>query len=223
METSLHRQLKAIYGESDDRVEVVLGEYRIDAVVDGRLIEIQYSSLAAIRDKIRALCQAHTVVVVKPLAARKVLIKKAGRGGKTVTTRISPLRENVFHLFAEMVHFVNVFPHPNLTLDVLLTEQEEHRRMIKARRWRKDYKVEDRLLVGIVRRYSLRTATDLANLLPPELAQPFSTLELANAAGIPRWLAQKTCYCLRKTGAMIQAGKRGNAWIYQASKDRAAS
>ncbi|MFO0947193.1 MAG: hypothetical protein U1D30_14830 [Planctomycetota bacterium] len=223
METSLHRQLKALYGESEESVEVVLGDYRIDAVVDGRLIEIQYSSLAAIRDKIRTLCQSHVVVVVKPLAARKVLIKKAGRGGRDVTTRTSPLRETVYHLFAELVHFVNVFPHPNLTLDVLLTEQEEHRRMIKARRWRKDYKVEDRLLLGIVGRYSLRTASDLANLLPPNLTEPFSTLELAKAAGIPRWLAQKTCYCLRKTGAMIQVGKKGNAWIYQVPKDRAAS
>ena len=43
METSLHRQLKAVYAPAAAR-EVRVDGYRIDAVVDGELIEIQGSA-----------------------------------------------------------------------------------------------------------------------------------------------------------------------------------
>ena len=75
MEFSLHQQLKEIYGTSSAEYEVKLGRYRIDAVLDGTLIEIQHSSLASIRDKIRNLCQKQDVLVVKQLIVRKQLIK----------------------------------------------------------------------------------------------------------------------------------------------------
>src|SRR4051794_21308584 len=71
METTLHRQLKKHYGGEAACCEVRLGSYRIDAVADGRLIEIQSAPLGAIRDKIRTLLEQHDVLVIKPLAARK--------------------------------------------------------------------------------------------------------------------------------------------------------
>ncbi|HEX5102455.1 MAG TPA: hypothetical protein VFV87_01505, partial [Pirellulaceae bacterium] len=60
METTLHRQLKALYAGPEARTEERLEGYRIDAVrsipgggLRGRqLVEIQHGSLAAIRDKI---------------------------------------------------------------------------------------------------------------------------------------------------------------------------
>ena len=59
MESSLHRQLKELYAPSPEHREVVWDRWRIDAVRDNELIEIQHGSLSAIRDKIRdtgALC-----------------------------------------------------------------------------------------------------------------------------------------------------------------------
>ena len=55
METSLHRQLKEAYADHEARIEVRVGNYRIDVVRDHELIEIQHGSLAAIRDKVRKL------------------------------------------------------------------------------------------------------------------------------------------------------------------------
>ena len=51
METSLHRDLKALYARDDAQFEVSLGNFRIDAVSGGRLVEIQHGSLAAIRPR----------------------------------------------------------------------------------------------------------------------------------------------------------------------------
>ena len=102
-------------------------------------------SLAAIRDKIRALVENYDVLIVKPLAARKILVNKTRRGGPVKSTRYSPTRQNFYNLFDDLVHFVNVFPHRRLTLEVILTEQEEHRLPADRRRWRsKGYRVESR-------------------------------------------------------------------------------
>ena len=57
MESSLHRQLKMLYGGPAADVEVQVDGYRIDAVVRGKLFEIQQASLAALRDKVRSLLE----------------------------------------------------------------------------------------------------------------------------------------------------------------------
>jgi hypothetical protein len=69
----------------------------------------------------------------------------------------------------------------------------------------------------------LRTAEDLCDLLPAGLPSPFSTADLARLAKIPRWLAQKMAYCLRKTGAVVSVAKRGNALLYQQPPRRRAA
>src|SRR5262245_15557689 len=124
METTLHRQLKEHYGGEAACCEVRLGGYRIDAVADGRLIEVQSAPLGAIRDKVRTLLERHDVLVIKPLAARKTLIKLKKRGGVVLSKRASPRRETVCDLFIELVHFVTLFPHRRLTIEVLLTQRE---------------------------------------------------------------------------------------------------
>ena len=216
METTLHRQLKAVYCADPEQHEVQIDGYRIDAVTDGGLIEIQQAGLAAIRPKIRALLKSHQVIVVKPLVARRVLVKRKRRGGPIQSTRTSPKHATFFDLFDELVHFVGVFPHRRLSLHVLLTEQEEHRIVTGPRRRRdKGYRLEDRRLLGIVDRRELRRREDLRALLPERLPETFSTADIAHHAGIPRWLAQKAAYCLRMTKTAELVGKSGNTLLYR--------
>jgi hypothetical protein len=60
--------------------------------------------------------------------------------------------------------------------------------------------------------------------LPDDLDQQFTTADIARLSEIPRWLAQKMAYCLRQTGAITIAGKRGNAVLYTlVPHDRAAA
>lgn len=225
METSLHRQLKSYYAPNAECEEVTLGDYRIDAIDGDRLIEIQHGSLGAIRDKVRCLLEDYDVHVVKPIAVRKYLVKRKKKNGETISARFSPRRGSVFDLFEDLVHFTNVFPHPRLTLEVALTIQEEHRIAKKPRRFRgKDYRIEDRVLRSVEEQIELNTAGDLLNLIPGKLPNPFHTKDLAKAAGIQRWLAQKMAYCLRNTGAINLVGKEKNALLYEvASGDQAAA
>jgi len=215
MESTLHRQLKGLYGGSEEDCEVLVEGYRIDAVARGRLIEIQRASLSAIRSKIAELLQGHRVTLVKPLAARTLIVRRDEAGGPIVSQRYSPLRRTTYHLFEELVHFGGVFPHPKLTLEVLMIEQAEHRVTLPKRRFNgPGFRVEDRQLLQIVSRQSFQTARDFFSLLPESLPTPFQTQDLAREAGIPRWLAQKMVYCLKQSGPIAPVGKLGNAVLY---------
>ena len=177
--TTIHNQLKSHYVQDTSRHEVDLDGYRIDAIdSDDRLIEIQCASLLAIRDKIRNLTCNHSVVVVKPLAARKKLIKKAKLNGKTVSSRYSPAKQTLAWIFQELVHFTKAFPHPNLQLDVLLTEQEEIRLPPKTKSWRRKHSVHDRTLVEVQHTYSLQTVEDLWMALEVTVPDVFTRLTL---------------------------------------------
>jgi hypothetical protein len=218
METSLHRQLKARYADSADDQEVVLDGYRIDAISDGELIEIQHGSLAAIRDKIAKLLKKHRVTVVKPIVARKQLVKLKRRGGKVIGSRLSPKRGQVLDVFDELVYFTRVFPHKRLTLEVLLVEVEElrypgHGR--RRRRGKRDFQIEDQRLLSVVEAHRFRTLADLRKVLPRQLPATFHTGDLAECLEIKRWVAQRIAYCLRETGAIKSVGKQGNALLYR--------
>lgn len=217
METSLHRQLKHIYAGPDAQTEVRLGRYRIDAVCGGLLVEIQHGSLAAIRTKIAALVQRHDVLVVKPIVAKRLLLKRSKPQGPIVDRRQSPKRGRLLDLFDELLYFRQVFPHPRLTLEVPLVEIEEYRYPGhgRRRRWRRDdHVVEDQHLLRVVETHRLCTADDLRQLLPPALPTPFDTAHLAQGLDVPRFVAQKIAYCLRHTGTIVEAGKRGNTRLY---------
>jgi hypothetical protein len=218
METSLHRQLKAHYAGQRARQEVSCAGYRIDAVRRGRLIEIQHGSLAAIRDKIAELLSEHAVTVVKPIIATKRLVQLDRLGGREISRRLSPKRGELLHLFEELVYFTKVFPHPRLTLEIVLVEVEELRYPGhgKRRRWReRDFQIADQTLVGIVEARRFRTRADLRRLLPRDLPTTFHTGHLATLLKIQRGFAQKIAYCLREIGGTRIVGKEGNSLLYQ--------
>ena len=222
METSLHRQLKEAFAGPNAEQEFRLGRYRIDVKDGKRLIEIQTSGLSAIRDKISKLLEdGHPVQVVKPLVQRKRLIKLECADGPVVSQRWSPKRETWLDVFNHLVYFTRVFPHPNLKLTIPLIEIEETRcpGHGRRRRWRRDdYQRCDQQLLTIAETKNFTKPNDLNRLLGRGLVAPFDTGELAAHLDVSRTVAQQIAYCLRKTGAAEQVGKRGNGWLYRLNR-----
>lgn len=225
METTLHRQLKAHYALAGATVEQRVGRYRIDVVRGGELVEIQLASLSAIRDKVTALLREHRVRIVKPIVADKYLVKQQRAGGEVVSRRRSPKQGTLLDIFAELVHFTRVYPHPRLVLEVVLVEIEEWRYPGhgRRRRWRRnDHEVEDQRLIEVHSSSQFRTAADLCRLLPPKLPKPFHTGHIAAGLGIERWVAQRIAYCLRECGSIQTVGKERGAWLYRRTGRRGA-
>lgn len=219
METTLHQQLKHRYAEDPSQTEVAVGRYRIDAIRNGELIEVQCASLSAIRDKCQNLLQRHQLRVVKPLIMRTRIAKIKQQGGPITSRRMSPKHGCVLDVFDDLIYFTRVFPHPNLTIEVPLIHIEQLRAPAKKRRrrrWQKDYQVQDVKLESMEGSIELREPSDLLDLiqLPDEMSS-FNTADLAKSIDRPRWHAQQIAYVLRNTGALDQTSRNRSGIVYQ--------
>jgi hypothetical protein len=214
-EKPLHAALKAWYAGSNDRFEVKVDGSIIDIVRGELLVEIQTRSFSPLKRKLEKLTADHPVRLVYPIAAEKWIVRLSGDGAVPERRRKSPKRGSVFELFRELVSFPHLISHPNFSLEVLLIQEEEVRQQDLSRNWRRrGWGTVERRLVQVVDRRLFATPADLVALLPPTLAEPFTTAGLADAIDEPRWLAQKMVYCLRSMGAIAEAGRLGKATRY---------
>ena len=98
---------------------------------------------------------------------------------------------------------------------MLLTHEEELRRVDSRRRWRrKGWVTVERRLLDITDSLLIKSPDDLMNLVPAGLPDPFQTSDLASSLKRTRIVAQKAAYCLRNCGSIQQVGKQGNAVVY---------
>jgi hypothetical protein len=215
METSLHRSLKLHYCTPDSRTEAAVRGYRADVLRKGLIVEVQASPLGAIARKVADLVKHHRVLVVKPITRRKLLLRQSARDGEWDLRRLSPKTGRLLDVFDELVRFTRVFPHPNLSLEVVLIDEEELRVPRPRRRFRqRDYRVHDRRLITIVARRQLVSAYDLLDLLPSGPPNPLTSETLAAHLGCQPWFARRVAYTLRHCGAARMTGKIGNRLVY---------
>lgn len=200
-----------------DLLEVPVGRFVIDIVRQGTLIEIQTSGFSSMRSKLDVLLDGHRVTIVHPIAQRRWIVK-GPHDGKPSTRRKSPKHGAVFDVFAELVSFPSLVDHPNLSIEVLLIDEEEVRRFDGNRSWRRrGWAVVERRLLDVSARARFEVPEDWLALLPAGLPMPFTTADLADAIDRPRRSAQQMAYCLREMGVLEVTGKRGNAFEYRAS------
>jgi len=215
-EGPLHAALKSWYRLPGDELEVPLDGLQIDMVRGDLLIEIQTSSIATMRPKLERLLPRRTVRLVHPVPAVTWIVRVEGGERRELGRRRSPREGRLEDAFDELVGLRGLLAHPNLSVELLLTHEEEVRELQPGRAWRrKGWVVVERRLVDVVKRLLIRDALDLRGLLPPGLPRSFTTGHLAEKLGIRRSLAQKMAYCLRESGAIETVGIQGNALRYR--------
>lgn len=178
-----------------DELEVELDGFVIDIRRSDTLIEIQTGSFAAMGKKLDRLLGAHRMVIVHPIAVETYLHKPGAKA------RRSPVRNDIYALFDELVSMPTVLDHPNLALEVVLAEVDKIQRADPAlRRRRGGWRTIDRRLRAVRAHHRFDTVEDLAALAPVELPAEFTTADLAAAAGTSRVRAQRMAYCMRANG-----------------------
>lgn len=218
-EKPLHASLKEWYARPGDRFEVRVDRFVIDIVRGDLLLEIQTASLSSMKAKLTQLVQSHRVHLIYPIAQVKHIVK-SGADGTPESTRKSPKRGRAVELFREMVSFPELLAHPNFTLEVLLTREEEVRCPARNLNWRRrGWKVEERRLLEVLESRQYREPKDWNAFLPKD-RDPFTTADLAGALAVRRDLAQKTAYCLHKAGVTRLVGKKVRANLYSAREEK---
>ena len=217
-EKPLHASLKRWYSQPGDGVEVPVDGFVIDLVRDELLIEIQTRGFSGMKRKLRKLLDlGHTVRIVHPIAAEKVIVKLDETGAE-ISRRRSPKRGAPADVFGELVSFPAWINESGLEIEIVLTHEEEIRVHEPGKAWRrKGWVVVERRLVGVVDGAAIAGEDDLRKFLPDELPAQFTTAELATAIGRPRRIAQQMAYCLREAGVIAAVGKRANAYLYEVS------
>ena len=214
-ESSLHAALKDAYARPGDRLEAAVDGYVIDIVREGLLIEVQTGNFTAVKTKLARLLPTHKIRLVHPIAQAKWIVRIQADGETVISRRKSPKRGRPLDLFRELVRLPALLADPNLSLEIVLTHEEEIWRDDGRGSWRrKGWSIHDRRLLEIAGQVRLNAPADLLTLLPADLPDPFTTADLAQAAACPRNLAQKAAYCLRQLKLIATAGKEGRAHLY---------
>lgn len=196
-ESSLHAGIKDFLAQPGDRFEVRLHGFVIDIVRDDLLIEIQTGSFGALGNKLDRLLGEHRIRIVHPIAVDRWIARPGKRPRK------SPRHGSMLDLFAELVSLPTLLDHPNLSLEVLLIDEEQLR--VDGRRGER--RSMDRRLRAVRETRRLEEVAELVALLPIGLEEPWTTADLARAAGISRRLAQSVAYCLRMNELVVEQGR----------------
>jgi hypothetical protein len=220
-EKHLHAALKAWYARPGDPVEVRVDGYVIDIIQDGVLIEIQTGNFSSIKRKLIRLTTNHAVRLVYPIAFEKWILKPSSHFSEELARRKSPKRGCALDIFSQLVSFPALIQNKNFSIEVLMTQEEEFRRHVPGRAWRrKGWIIEERRLLDVVERHFFHNPIDFLELLPPSLPAAFTTTDLARTLKISRRLAQQAAYCLRKMDTIASIGKQNRSLLYQRIKTK---
>ena len=141
-----------------------------------------------------------------------------------IRRRKSPKHDSVFAVFDGLTSIPTLLDHPNLTIDVVMTVEEDvrmkdsgtgNRGRSGRRRYGRDWTRIDRRLVEVARTHRLTGMADLFALVDTDLPEPFTTLDLARAMRSPQRLGQQAAFCFREAGVSEICGKAGNALLYR--------
>ncbi|MBL4889772.1 MAG: hypothetical protein JKX97_07110 [Candidatus Lindowbacteria bacterium] len=224
-ERSLHASLKTWLERPGDVFEVEIEGFLIDIVREEKdlLIEIQTKNFFALKRKLAILLENHQVRLVHPITSEKWLVKYDDSGEKVLERRKSPMRGKISDVFEELVSIPELFKNSNLTLQLLMIHEEEHRRDDgEGSRHRNGWSIKDRKLIEVSRSHLFSGPLAFRDFLPKGLPSEFTTTDIADASGEPRWVSQKVAYCLKKMGAIRQIGKRGRSYLYSQDKSSVA-
>lgn len=212
-ESPLHAGLKVLVAEPGDEFEQTLGNYVVDIRRDQQIIEIQTGNFSSIRQKLETLLQNYAVHVVHPIAHQRWIVNQLDP--ENPKRRRSPVTQGLEVAWAQMVSIPSLIAHPDFSLELVLTLQDEVR--VKDRSTRKKWRVLERRLLEVIDRMLIQNPRDLVRLLPASLPETFTTQDISNHSGWSIDISQQAAYCLRHSGAAEQTGKRGNALVYRLS------
>jgi hypothetical protein len=214
-ESSLHMALKQFYIQDGGFSEWWLDGYWIDVYQRGQLIEIQTGNFGSLRSKLESLLEEFPIRLVYPIPRQRFIVMR-DQDQTLLWRRRSPKRGRYEDLFNELVYIVQFVRHPNFSLEVLITSEEEQRQKDGLGSWRRrGVSILDRRLIGILDRSLFLEPSDYSRFLDPVTSQQFTNRDLASQLSISNRLAAKITYCLSQFGLIDKIGKRRNAFLFQ--------
>ncbi|MHA1658335.1 MAG: hypothetical protein ACTSUT_04325 [Promethearchaeota archaeon] len=219
-ESSLHRELKEIYRNPGDELEVKVGKYHVDIVRENLLIEIQVKNFSAIRSKLENLLQNHKVLLVHPIIRDKWILSLDIKSNQVIRRNLSPKHCSFENIFEELLRIPHLISHPNLIIELVLIQAEEIRINDGKGSWRRrGWSIQDLKLVNILEYKVYSNSKQFFKLIPEDLNVPFTNKKLASYLKKNVKLARMMTYSLRKMGLIEVIGKKERSLLFNFVKN----
>ncbi len=215
-ESSLHAELKRLYSNTNTDHELNVCGFIVDVIKDDSIIEIQTGSFSKIKNKLSSLLQDYKVKLVYPIAYEKTLVVYDYKKEIILYKRRSPKRGGLIDIVDEIIHITKLIPHPNFSLEVVLTKEEEIRSADGKGSWRRrGVSIVDRKLVEVIDRIEFLHVQDYLRLLPNNFPKPFTNRSISDIMNKSIRKVQKLTYSLKQMGLLQVIGKQGNAQVFE--------
>ncbi len=215
-ESNLHSALKHVYSGTNAVHESNVDGYVVDVIQNDSIIEIQTGSFTKIRPKIAELLSRYRVKLVYPIASEKTIVVYDSKKENVLYKRRSPKKGELIDIADEIIHIPGLITHPNFSLEVVLTKEEEIRSADGRGSWRrKGISILDRKLLDIISRVNFDHARDYLMLLPDSTPSAFTNRQLAQLMRKPVRKIQKLTYSFKKMGLLEVIGRQGNAQVFR--------
>ena len=153
--------------------------------------------------------------MVYPLPEQK-RITHISKDNTVTSKRKSPRKGRLTDLFRELVMIPQMIGEDNFSLEVLFIDEEEVRCEDGKGSWRRrGVSIKDRKLIAVNNRILFEKKADFLKVLPNGLNSVFTNRELADLAKISIRTARQITYCLRKSGMIHIAERKGRELTFQ--------
>ena len=214
-EKTLHAALKSAIEPRTACHEVPVGRYVADILNEDGITEIQTGGFYPLRDKLAAYLPEHTVRVVCPIPAVKMICWIDGETGNVTPPRKSPLTGTCFNIFRELSYIRHLIPNERLHICPVLLSVTDYRLLNGWSDDRKRGSVRyERIPHEVLGSFDLCAPSDYAALLP-DLSETFTAKLLASSAHIRLPAAQNAVRVLCHIGVLEKCGKDGRAYLYR--------
>ena len=214
-EHSLHSEIKKVYSLPGDVFEAKLDNYIVDILRGELAIEVQTKNFSAVKNKLHTLTKTHKVRLVYPLSENKWITHTA-KNNRIINKRKSPRKGKLTDLFRELVRIPEMLSNDNFSLEVLFIDEEEIRCDDGKGTWRRNgASIKERRLVKVNNRLLFQNKATYLQILPDNVNEFFTNKELARLAKISVSTARQITYCLRKSGLIRVAEKKGREFYFQ--------
>ena len=213
-ESSLHKSLKEYYRCNDSgSIEQSVDGFIIDVLIDNCIIEIQTKGLAQQRRKLEHFLNDYRYKIVLPIPRDKYIITIDKEDSNKFSRRLSPKHGTPVDMFKEIVYLTKYISHPNMTIELLITKEEELRINDGKGSWRrKGVSIQDHKLLEIMDTMTFSKISDFCYFIPELFDDIFTTEDFQSYWKISSNLAQRMAYVLRKINLITMVGKKNRRY-----------
>ena len=220
-EKLLHKALKHAICDDESCLEIKIGSYVADVLLDGEIFEIQTGGFYPLTKKIGYLLEntEYKITVVHPLISDLLLIRVDGQTGEIIRKKRSPKREAPCDILSELYYLRNILDSERVRFLLPHISGEEYRFSERVRGRKSgayDSQFFPRRMTGLT---EIRTLDDIRAVLPPELrsAESFDSAYFAKILKLRGRRLSQALKLLCDAG-IAERKKDGRKYIYCLNK-----